>query len=413
MQIPFDDFLKEYKNYLEKMYSSRKYQNQIVHDSFCFVGMLNPSNFLLSCWDDYGMDNLYLDLIDCLKENGEEEPEKQAHLFRLSIGKLSLFLHNKYKSYRDLPSIEIPQELEAFENHTRISRVNYGPYIEKVLSYNPRLLYLAKMSENTPKAAKNEWRTLIEKAQKGDGLATNRLFGVYMDRILKCALLFSERYHAELDDCIQEALMGFYEAVTKYPAHCEQPFPAYYQLWIQKNLYRNISVGNTVFRYPVHVKQKLYEIIDQINKVDPGFFDFDNAEELLCEVTAKIEAKKSVEEYVKLLLPSVPFDLSAEKKISNSNEICETPFYNKDPYDGLWEWETTKQIDDALKELKPKEAEVIRMRYGFKGRVMTLEEVSNVYGLTRERIRQIEVTALRKLKLNRQLSCFVNLEDSC
>ena len=68
-------------------------------------------------------------------------------------------------------------------------------------------------------------------------------------------------------------------------------------------------------------------------------------------------------------------------------------------------------IDDALSHLKEKEAEVLRMRYGFYGKEMTLEEVGHVYHVTRERIRQIEAAALRKLRSQKYRHFFTGYID--
>ena len=408
MPIPFAELYEDYRTFLRGEIATSSYRKQVAHDSFCFVSILKPSSFLISCWDDFGMDDLYLDLLDYLQKDGEEEADKKARNFRTAINFFSKFLHSRYESYRNLPPIEIPDSIDEFEQQHEFIAIDYAVVFQRVLEREPGYAALIQMAKDAPKASVNEWRLLVEKVQRTDEGAFNRLLEIYTNRILKDALQFSDKYHADLGECIQNALYGFFIAVTKYPLDGDQPFPAYYQLWLQNYMMRFASVGNTIFRYPAHLTEKLCEIITRINDRCPEFFeDYLIDQELLEKVVESGESITDVERMIELLVPFCSIDdmnenddLDEEKDNTNEQTAhCQIMEYEEDPFEVYVKNDLSQRIRALLEELKPREKKVLQMRYGVGyDKEMTLEEVGYEFNVTRERIRQIEAKAIRKLR---------------
>jgi RNA polymerase primary sigma factor len=246
------------------------------------------------------------------------------------------------------------------------------------------------------KEVKRVKRKLMEIGQVESGLKVvkNRLIQANLRLVINIAKKYLNRGLSFLD-LIQEGNMGLMKAAEKYDYQKGYKFSTYSTWWIRQAITRAIADYARTIRVPVHV----LETMNKITKVTISLFQELGREPTIEEVSFK--AGLPLEKVRKIM------------KVSNEPISIETPIGDDEsklgdfiadpkspsPYQELVGTSLKEEIDKVLSTLTPREEKVIRMRLGIGEKTdYTLEEVGEVFGLTRERIRQIEAKALRKLK---------------
>lgn len=268
--------------------------------------------------------------------------------------------------------------------------------------------YLSAIGEY-PLLSHDQEVALGKRIQQGDKKAKDELINANLRLVVSIAKRYRGRGLA-LMDLIQEGNIGLERAAEKYNPDMGFKFSTYATWWIKQAMTRAIADSGRTIRIPVH----MFENINKAKKVQR-----DLAQKLSREPTEKelATALGVSEEKVRKLL-----DLSLEPTsletpvgdeedsslgdfISDDNTISPTQFTDNEAL--------KDEMDEALKRLDPCEEQVIRMRFGLDGQnPQTLEEVGKEFNVTRERIRQIEAKALRKLRrfAKGQLHDFLNIQ---
>ena len=268
--------------------------------------------------------------------------------------------------------------------------------------------YLSAIGEY-PLLSYDQEVALGKRIQQGDKKAKDELINANLRLVVSIAKRYRGRGLA-LMDLIQEGNIGLERAAEKYNPDMGFKFSTYATWWIKQAMTRAIADSGRTIRIPVH----MFENINKAKKVQR-----DLAQKLSREPTEKelATALGVSEEKVRKLL-----DLSLEPTsletpvgdeedsslgdfISDDNTISPTQFTDNEAL--------KDEMDEALKRLDPREEQVIRMRFGLDGQnPQTLEEVGKEFNVTRERIRQIEAKALRKLRrfAKGQLHDFLNIQ---
>jgi RNA polymerase nonessential primary-like sigma factor len=263
-------------------------------------------------------------------------------------------------------------------------------------SYNhdPTRLYLNEIGAS-PLLTAEEEVTLARRAQQGDEDARNHMIESNLRLVVKIARRYMNRGLAFLD-LIEEGNLGLIRAVEKFDPERGFRFSTYGTWWIRQTIERAIMNQTRTIRLPIH-------IVKEINT-------YLRAARTLAQ---KLDHEPSAEEVADLLdkpLEDVERMLWLNERISSTDSsVMNDPGKTlldtladqnaSDPTETLQEEGVNSNIEECLSQLSDKQREVVERRFGLHGySVSTLEEVGQEIGVTRERVRQIQMDALKKLK---------------
>jgi len=200
----------------------------------------------------------------------------------------------------------------------------------------------------------------------------------------------------ELSDLIQEGNLGLSKAVEKFEWKRGFKFSTYATWWIRQSINRAIADQARTIRIPVHMK----ELISKLTKLKKKFQQ-DQGREPTTEEYGKILRMSTdrVRKILKMMQEPVslatPVGEEEDSKLEDFIEDQNSP----NPVTKTHQYRLQIELEKVLNSLTPREAEIIRLRYGIGvGYPSTLEEVGKKFGVTRERVRQIEAKAIRKLR---------------
>lgn len=259
---------------------------------------------------------------------------------------------------------------------------------------DPIKMYLKEIGKISLLTPSRE-RELARRAQKGEPKAKEELITANLRLVVSIAKRYIGRGLTFLD-LIQEGNIGLIKAVEKFDWKKGYKFSTYATWWIRQAITRAIADQARTIRVPVH----MVETINKLNKVIREHLQ-EHGEYPTIEELGKLTGKTP--EKIEEILAASKETVSLESPISGDEESTMGDFIHDDsmeqPEEAAMKMLLREQIDQILDTLSPREAMVLKMRYGLlDGKTKTLEEVGQFFNVTRERIRQIEVKALRKLR---------------
>ena len=258
----------------------------------------------------------------------------------------------------------------------------------------PIKMYLREIGQ-IPLLNYEEEIELAQKVLEGDDDAKQKLIESNLRLVVSIAKKHTNR-GLKMLDLIQEGNMGLMKAVEKFEYEKGFKFSTYATWWIRQAITRAIADQGRTIRIPVH----MIETINKIKKESRIILQETGKEPTAEELSKKLELPV---DKVKAILEMNQDPISLETPVGSEEDSELGDFVEDDkflnPYDATTRVLLKEQLDEVLKTLNEREEMVLRYRYGLDdGSPKTLEEVGKIFNVTRERIRQIEVKALRKLR---------------
>ncbi len=282
-----------------------------------------------------------------------------------------------------------------------LSRTDYEKLYNDVIEIDDSLKQLINEIKEIKPPQPNEWKNLLISAQGGNDYARDRLISMYIRLVVKIALWHYKKYGIILADAIQNGCLGLITALEKFELGRHNNFSQHASLWIRQVIMRNMNLPNTLLYFPFHYKEKLFIV-------------YDIYENHYCESCDKNQYCPNLIRQISEVI-NCNYKLSQKmidqliQKISLEElfELDECIFTDKGEFEnqmiGFIDFkQLPDNVEQIFKRLKPNEEKILNLRYGFNGNEeKTLEAIGQTFKVTRERIRQIEVKAIKKIsKMN-------------
>ena len=259
---------------------------------------------------------------------------------------------------------------------------------------DPVRMYLKEIGR-VPLLTADEEVSLALKIEQGDQEAKQRLAEANLRLVVSIAKRYVGRGMQFLD-LIQEGNMGLMKAVEKFDHRKGFKFSTYATWWIRQAITRAIADQARTIRIPVH----MVETINKLIRIQRQLLQELGKEPTPEQIAEKMEMPtEKVREILKIAQEPVSLETPiGEEDDSQLGDLIEDQEATSPAEHAAYEL-LKEQLEDVLDTLTDREENVLRLRFGIDdGRTRTLEEVGKVFGVTRERIRQIEAKALRKLR---------------
>jgi RNA polymerase primary sigma factor len=273
-----------------------------------------------------------------------------------------------------------------------------GKKIEIDLTVEPSLdslrLYLRSIGRVELLTADQEV-SLAKRIERGDMMAKQHMIEANLRLVVSIAKGYLGRGLTFLD-LIQEGSLGLIRAVEKFDYRRGYKFSTYATWWIRQAVTRAIADKARTIRIPVHMVEKLNKVVHVERQLVQELGREPTPDEIAAQLECSVREVKDIQRLAQL-------PVSLEKPIGEEDDSELGDFVEDEMADSPFELAIEnlrrENVRKALDALPEREREVIEMRFGLKGHeARTLEEVGRAFGVTRERIRQIENTTLKKLE---------------
>jgi len=326
----------------------------------------------------------YKEIMDML-EDVELEPEQ---------------IEKIYESFESLGIDVIDDAIKASQPEADASSAEPVPDLtdlsvpEGIAIDDPVRMYLKEIGKVALLSAEEEI-SLAKRMEGGDEIAKRKLIEANLRLVVSIAKRYVGRGMLFLD-LIQEGNLGLIKAVEKFDYHKGYKFSTYATWWIRQAITRSIADQARTIRIPVHMVETINKLIRVSRQLLQEYGREATAEEIAKEMGI-------TEDKVHDILKIAQEPVSLETPIGEEEDSHLGDFIPDEevlaPADAAAFTLLREQLFNVLVTLTPREEKVLRLRFGLDdGRARTLEEVGKEFNVTRERIRQIEAKALRKLK---------------
>ena len=301
------------------------------------------------------------------------------------------------KSPEDVPDDDLLLESEEdilLSDNEEIGLISDVDILEGVSTEDPVRMYLKEIG-NVPLLSGEEEVELAKRVEQGDEEAKKKLTEANLRLVVSIAKKYVGRGMPFLD-LIQEGNMGLMKAVDKFDYTKGYKFSTYATWWIRQAITRGIADTGRTIRVPVH----MVETINKTLRMTRTLLQELGREPTPEEVAARLNVPVArVREVLKISRDPVSLDTPiGEEDDSHLGDFIEDDTALS-PSDSAAFSMLREELKSALESLTDRERQVIELRFGLlDGRARTLEEVGKEFNVTRERIRQIEAKALRKLR---------------
>ncbi len=301
------------------------------------------------------------------------------------------------------------EDITDIEKDILLDDVNDMSFVDTLNVDDPVKMFLKEIGK-IPLLTFEEENALAERMVKGDKEAKKQLVESNLRLVVSIAKKYIGRGMHFLD-LIQEGNLGLIKAVDKFDQSKGYKFSTYATWWIRQAITRAIADQARTIRIPVHMVETINKLIRTSRHLLQSLGREPTPEEIAAELEMPVdkvrEILKVAQEPISL---ETPVGEEEESNLGNFIPDDDAPSPSEQAADVL----LREHIEEVMSTLTPREAKVLKLRFGLiDGRMRTLEEVGREFMVTRERIRQIEAKALRKLRhpsRSKRLKDFMNTE---
>ena len=292
-----------------------------------------------------------------------------------------------------IEDIEVPEDFFEEEASEELAQIDFS-VPDGVNMEDPVRMYLKEIGK-VPLLSAEEEMELAKRIEAGDDEAKKRLSEANLRLVVSIAKRHVGR-GMQLLDLIQEGNLGLIKAVEKFDYRKGYKFSTYATWWIRQAITRAIAEQARTIRIPVHMVETINKLVRTSRQLLQELGREATPEEIAERMELPVE---KVREVMKISMEPV----SLETPIGEEEDSHLGDFIQDDhvpvPAEAAAFTMLQEQLEEVLSTLSERESKVLRLRFGLDdGRARTLEEVGKEFNVTRERIRQIEAKALRKLK---------------
>jgi RNA polymerase primary sigma factor len=350
--------------------------------------------------------------------------EKLETKYRLAVGRFQRATSRNSKSKRDLKRLENNREaifhslerIDFSENQISALTESVEEVLRKMEEAQAGLKALSHRQNLGPKAVKEvrtrlneleaQYLTNVDELRKIVALISENKAEMmhakdqFVRSNLRLVLSIAKNYSypgLDLLDLVQEGNIGLMKAVDKFNYRLGHKFSTYATWWIRQSITRAIADQGRTIRIPVHMVEAMNRVLKVANELTKRLGREPSVHELAKELKTPV-AK------VTQILKASQEPISLESSIADNKDAVLNKFIEDknaiSPDEDVMKHNLREVTNSALQSLSPREQEIVRMRYGLNetGKEYTLQEVGEIFQVTRERIRQIEEKALLKLR---------------
>ena len=360
----------------------------------------------------------YQEIVDALNEDGEDRVALRNLLFELDELGIELRRESDNSDHKDVADfIDLEQEnRDQVQTHAvaDISAISsddpVGLYFRQ-MAQEPLLtaadeIDLAKRIERGFKARQRlQSPDVIEKSKRWrrhlrslvfDGQCAREHLGRANTRLV---VSIAKRYMGQglpFPDLIQEGNVGLMRAVDKYDYSRGNRFSTYATWWIRQAITRALAQKTRTIRIPLHMTERIRQMYRAAQDLEQTLGRRPTAEEIASAMEVAADA-------VRAMMDASQHAIALERPVGDDGDSEFGDFIEDlstiSPVDSATQNLLEEAIEEVLAELTPRQSHILRLRFGLSGgEPHTLEEIANKFGLSRERIRQLEKEALRRLR---------------
>ena len=362
------------------------------------------------------------DIMDCADANSL--PIKDFDCLTSVITTRGILVYDEAPASRTVSD----QNDDDFDDY---AQSDYEAVYDRIIELEPSLEDFVTAVRNIVPPQLREFSTLKYQVLEGNQHARDRMIEMHLRIALRIALQRTETYDMDIVDAVGEACVGLITAVDKYDPDTNGPFGSYAAMWVLQNISIRQPTRRPFMHYPVHKKDLFFSAYPTLKECgyinEPELFEKEDVLQLLRDrlsftkeqtedVLSAATPFESLEELYSMFFENIDVfekhDSWDEMGIQMPRELI----MDSDLDDQIAATMLKDQLDEVLGTLTDRERRVLDLRHGLTdGQERTLEEVGQEFEVTRERVRQIEAKALRKLRhpsRSRKLRDYLELKPS-
>lgn len=292
----------------------------------------------------------------------------------------------------------------------KITTQNSNPAKKEIVegqNDNTLTAYLREIADY-PQLSAEEEKIVAEKIEQGDSEAKQKLIQANLKLVITIAKKTIHMSGVPMIDLIQEGNLGLMIAAEKFNHKLGYRFSTYASWWIKQSMFKAISEQSHCMKIPVYIQ----ETLSKFSKVKYQMEQNTTSQVKNEDVAKKMNiAPDKIEMFLSAYTKTISIENGLEKHDGKELNVADILADNSSLISENAEYQSLKDdIQNVISTLKEREQEVVKMRYGLDDtEKYTLEEIGNIYGVTKECIRQTELRALKKMKMAgaNLLSCYI------